>query len=147
MSAGIVQLVARGVQDQYLTSNPQVSMFQANFKRHTNFSMTSSNEIIHGVVGPGNVSVVKVPRRGDLLAHMYLTAYDVDVGGRKSVYPTTSEWLSAIDNVELLIGGQVIDKQTSEFTKTIAVDLYAQKYSQTDIATQESRFFPLRFSF
>ena len=41
MAGGLMQLVAYGTQDMYLTGNPQVTFFKAVFRRYTNFSMES----------------------------------------------------------------------------------------------------------
>lgn len=39
MGGGLMQLVAYGAQDIYLTGNPQISFFKVVYKRHTNFSV------------------------------------------------------------------------------------------------------------
>ena len=39
MAGGLMQLVAYGAQDVYLTGNPEVTFYQAKYKRHTNFAM------------------------------------------------------------------------------------------------------------
>ena len=36
--AGVVQLVAIGAQDKFLTENPTVSFFRQKYNHHTNFS-------------------------------------------------------------------------------------------------------------
>ena len=41
MAGGLLQLVAYGVQDIYLTGNPQITYFKALYRRHTNFAMES----------------------------------------------------------------------------------------------------------
>ena len=38
MSGALIDLVATGVQDAYLTGSPEVSFFRQNYKRHTNFA-------------------------------------------------------------------------------------------------------------
>ncbi len=43
MSGGLMQLVAYGAQDIYLTGNPQITFFKMEFKRYTNFSMEFKN--------------------------------------------------------------------------------------------------------
>ena len=37
--AGLLELVAHGIQDIYLIGNPQITFFKTVYKRHTNFSM------------------------------------------------------------------------------------------------------------
>lgn len=39
MGGGLIQLVAYGAQDVYLTSNPQITMFKSVYRRYTNFGM------------------------------------------------------------------------------------------------------------
>ena len=38
MGGGLMQLVAMGAQDVYLTGNPQITFFKVVYRRHTNFS-------------------------------------------------------------------------------------------------------------
>ena len=37
-NGGLMQLVAYGAQDMYLTGNPAITFFDAGYRRHTNFS-------------------------------------------------------------------------------------------------------------
>ena len=39
MGGGLLQLVAYGAQDVYLTGNPQITFFKVVYRRHTNFAM------------------------------------------------------------------------------------------------------------
>lgn len=108
MSGALVDLVAQGVQDAYLTGKPEVSFFRQNYKRHTNFSYTpvALNPIGQNAAG-GEVSF-KIPTKGDLLSHTWL-----DLGsGRMSQLDidTTSP-----TSFELHIGGQMVDRQDAEF--------------------------------
>ena len=41
MGGGLLQLVAYGAQDIYLTGNPQITFFKTVFRRHTNFAIQS----------------------------------------------------------------------------------------------------------
>ena len=45
MGGGLMQLVAYGAQDIYLTGNPQITFFKVVYRRHTNFSMESIKQI------------------------------------------------------------------------------------------------------
>ena len=46
MGGGLMQLVAYGAQDIYLTGNPQITFFKVVYRRHTNFSMESISQSI-----------------------------------------------------------------------------------------------------
>ena len=39
MGGGLMQLVAYGAQDVYLTGNPEITLFKSVYKRHTQFTM------------------------------------------------------------------------------------------------------------
>ena len=48
MGGGLMQLVAYGAQDIYLTGNPQITFFKVVYRRHTNFSMESIEQTFNG---------------------------------------------------------------------------------------------------
>ena len=48
MAGGLMQLVAYGAQDVYLTGQPKVTFFQAVYKRHTNFAMENIQQTVNG---------------------------------------------------------------------------------------------------
>ena len=53
MGGGLMQLVAYGAQDIYLTGNPQITFFKVVYRRHTNFAMESIQQSFNGTVGAG----------------------------------------------------------------------------------------------
>ena len=70
--------------------------------------------------------------------------------GTKAVTFSPADWVNAISKVELLIGGQVIDEQTSTFSQYIAPSILAQNLTKSTSGfgeVAESKFYPLRFSF
>ena len=50
MGGGLMQLVAYGAQDIYLTGNPQITFFKVVYRRHTNFSMESIEQTFDGIL-------------------------------------------------------------------------------------------------
>jgi hypothetical protein len=141
MSGGIAQLVAVGAQDAHLVGQPEVSFFRSNYRRHTNFAQTVERQVLQGTPSAGGISTVRFERKGDLLGYAYITQ-------RTPAQHTKAQWASRIKKVELLIGGQVIDEQTSHFSQYIAPTVFAQNYTKSPIAnTVNSSFYPLRFSF
>ena len=48
MGGGLMELIAKGAQDIYLTGNPNVTYFKSVFKRHTNFSMETIQQSFSG---------------------------------------------------------------------------------------------------
>ena len=149
MSGGIQQLVAVGAQDAHLVGNPEVSLFQSVYKRHTNFAQLVDRQVIQGNPAAGGMSTVRLERKGDLISYVYLTAHN----GSDSQERTSAQWRAAIEKIELLVGGQVIDEQTSEFSENLAPDLFAQNLTKSPLGAHHngqgssSYFYPLRFSF
>ena len=146
MSGGIAQLVAVGAQDAHLVGQPEVSFFRSNYKRHTNFAQTVERQVIQGNPAAGGMSTVRFERKGDMLGYVYIAPND----GTKAVKFSPADWVSAISKVELLIGGQVIDEQTSTFSQYIAPTVLAQNLTKSTSGfaeVAESKFYPLRFSF
>jgi hypothetical protein len=110
-----MQLVAYGAQDIYLTGNPQITFFKVVYRRHTNFSMEAIEQTINGNVGFGSRVTATISRNGDLVSRMYiqtdLTSGD-DLGANAGH--------ALINNTELEIGGQKIDKHTGLWMETWA---------------------------
>ena len=48
MGGGLMQLVAYGAQDIYLTGNPQITFLKVVYRRHTNFSMEAIEQTFNG---------------------------------------------------------------------------------------------------
>ena len=113
MGGGLMQLVAYGAQDIYLTGNPQITFFKVVYRRHTNFSMESIEQTFNGSVAASARVSATISRNGDLVHKMYL---ECDTGTvNKANYGH-----AMIDNVELEIGGQKIDKHYGHWMETWA---------------------------
>ena len=69
---GLMQLVAYGAQDVYLTGKPEITFFKAVYKRHTNFAMETISQVFSGTPGFGTRVTCPIARNGDLLTKMYL---------------------------------------------------------------------------
>tara|TARA_B100000214_G_scaffold73266_1_gene49177 strand:- start:2712 stop:4283 length:1572 start_codon:yes stop_codon:yes gene_type:complete len=107
MGGGLMQLVAYGAQDIYLTGNPQITFFKVVYRRHTNFSMETIEQTINGSskVGTGT-GTVTISRNGDLVHKVY-----VNVSGSD----TMTKGSGIVSEVELEIGGQRIDRHYEEW--------------------------------
>ena len=115
MAGGLMQLVAYGAQDVYLTGQPKVTFFQAVYKRHTNFAMENIQQTVNGTASAGGRVSVTIARNGDLVGNMYvaLTPQGVSTANLTSTNSNYDMcWVAerAIAAVELTIGGQRIDK-------------------------------------
>ena len=110
MGGGLLQLVAYGAQDVYLTGNPQITFFKVVYRRHTNFALESIQQTFNGSVGWGNRVTATISRNGDLISRAYL---EMKVTGGTTLVPMVG--LKAVKYVELEIGGQKIDKHYGEW--------------------------------
>ena len=120
MAGGLMQLVAYGAQDVYLTGNPEVTFYQAKYKRHTNFAMENIEQTVNGTAANSGRVSVTVARNGDLVGDMYL-----ELESNAAVTTKTACWAAerAVNNVELSIGGQRIDKHYQKWWR-----LYSELY-------------------
>ena len=112
MGGGLMQLVAYGAQDIYLTGQPQITFFKSVYRRHTNFSIESILQTINGTASPGSRVSVTVSRNGDLLKNLWIQ-YDPSalIVGDDDYYLGCDFGHALLQQVELEIGGQLIDRQ------------------------------------
>ena len=112
-------MLAVGVQDIYIIGNPQITFFKTIFKKHTNFSLESVSQTIDGRTNFGQQIEVTISRVGDLLKDIILEVL-------LPVLPNGYYWTNGIGNVlvkqvDLEIGGQLIDRHYSEW-----LDIWSQ---------------------
>ena len=125
MGGGLLQLVAYGVQDIYLSGNPQMTFFKSIYRRHTNFSIESIGQ---DFTGPDEFNTnlnIDLARKGDLIHNMWLQVklppatevISCDNSSNPDIY---RNWVNnvghaLIESASVLIGGQVIDTHISEW--------------------------------
>jgi hypothetical protein len=120
MGGGLMQLVAYGAQDVYLTGNAQITYFKVVYRRHTNFSMECIEHPIDSARFGGR-HTVQVLRNGDLATRMYLRVVLPKITGANLTYSaedfsnTRVAWVrrvghALVKNIQLTIGGSEIDK-------------------------------------
>jgi hypothetical protein len=107
MGGGLLQLVAYGAQDVYLTGNPQITFFKVVYRRHTNFSIESIQQTFNGNAGKGKRVTCQISRNGDLVHKLYVV-FD-------TVESTKTDARKCIKKVEVEIGGQLIDRQYGDW--------------------------------
>ena len=132
MGGGLMQLVAYGAQDIYLTGNPQITFFKVVYRRHTNFAMENIQQSFTGDATFGKRVTAIVSRNGDLINSAYLQItlpHLQDVGFKITSEENTGIsislsrlqqqctlcWtnfigLALVSEVTVEIGGQPIDK-------------------------------------
>ena len=117
MGGGLMQLVAYGAQDVYLTGNPQITFWKVTYRRHTNFAMESIEQTFNGQADFGRRVQCTVSRNGDLAYRTYLQVTLPEINQSDAKY---ARWLDnpghqLISMVEVEIGGQRIDRQYGDW--------------------------------
>lgn len=117
MGGGLMQLVAYGAQDIYLTGNPQITFFKVVYRRHTNFAMEAIEQVFSGTADFGRRVTATISRNGDLITRVYLVVELPVVTAPEGMLVSWTRNLGniLIRNVTLEIGGQQIDKQYGEW--------------------------------
>ena len=113
MGGGILQLVAYGAQDVYLTGNPQITFFKVIYRRHTNYAVESIKQTLNGTVNFGNRVTVQITRNGDLIHRIWLRFHFTVTDTTYLLQPFYG--LKLLKNIELEIGGQRVDKHYGEW--------------------------------
>jgi hypothetical protein len=108
MGGGLMQLVAYGAQDIYLSGNPQITFFKVVYRRHTNFSMESIEQTFNGNANFGKKVTCTISRNGDLIHRIYLQAELPSEGAAWAGH-------KLVKSVEIEIGGQRIDKHYGDW--------------------------------
>ena len=117
MAGGLMQLVAYGAQDVYLTGNPQITFWKVTYRRHTNFAMESIEQTFNGQADFGRRVQCTISRNGDLAYRTYLQVTLPEVSQTDATY---ARWLDypgeqLVSMVEVEIGGQRIDRQYGDW--------------------------------
>ena len=133
-NGGLLQLVAMGKQDIFLTGNPQITWFKMVYRRYTNFAVESQALFFDGDPDFGKRLSCLVPRRGDLLGPLLLeiTLPALTLTDGTPVSYVNSIGHALIDEITLEIGEQEIDTQTGEW-----MELWS---NMTTTATQRQGF-------
>jgi len=113
MGGGLLQLVAYGAQDAYLSGNPQITFWKGLFKRHTNFAMEPFRVNLTGQAAWGVKHSAILGRHADLLYSTYLEV--VLPPGESFNNDQLRLGYNLLKYVELDIGGQLIDRLYGEW--------------------------------
>ncbi len=126
MGGGLMQLVAYGAQDVYLTGNPQITYWKVTYRRYTNFALESIEQTFNGQADFGRRVTCTISRNGDLAYGTMLQVTLPQIGqelknsGAISPAGVYARWLDfpgeqLISQVEVEIGGQRIDRHYGDW--------------------------------
>jgi hypothetical protein len=133
--AGRFDIVTTGLQDVYLTGDPQMSYFLTRFKRHTQFAFDVNECQFDGLIDYGGTLHCKIPQfRADFIKNLTIKL------ARSPLAPVGTSWSPSfmshlIEFAELYIGGKLIEKITGEY-----IYLY-QQLRNNDFDTRQTLYF------
>jgi len=125
----LMQLIAYGQQDVFLTGEPQRSLWNRNAVRKTNFAIESVENVFD--VRYGSPSIVTIKKAGDLLKSCVLEL-TMKRGSTESFYPAEQ----FVKSVTVLIGGQEIEIIT-DFPNWIRV--HDELFNDTEVRSANYR--------
>jgi hypothetical protein len=126
MTGGLIQLVAKGIPDIYLTGDPQITFFKVLYRRHTNFSIESTVQNFGSMVDFGETVSCTISKSGDLVGKIFLYIeipslpkfINMENGEEDRIKKIA--WISnlgyaLVKEISIEIGDQQIDKQYGEW--------------------------------
>ncbi len=136
MTGGIIQLVALGHENVFITNKPQITYFKVVYKRHTNFSMEEIPQYFTNKLSWGKTSTCTISKEGDLMSNVSLV---VELPRVNSFMTQTGEdtltkfaWVKRIGyvlikNIAIEINGRVIDRHYGEW-----LNLWTEMFGKND---------------
>lgn len=125
MAGGLIQLVAYGTQDLFLTHDPQITFFKVVYRRHTNFSLEPIPQNFLHTPDFGKRVTCVLSRNGDLIRKIHvvitLPAIPQFIDTNQEVDPINKfAWVrrigyAIINTVEIEIGGELIDRHYGDW--------------------------------
>ena len=150
MGGGLIQIVAYGAQDEYLTGEPDVTFFKMAYRKHANFAMESIEQNINI---NGNLVTCDINKDGDLITNCWIECEnDLKDSNGSLIHRNGHEM---IEQVDLLIGGQLIDTHYGEWYEIWNqlsmhrknIDGYNELINRDSRSTRKKTFIPLQFFF
>jgi hypothetical protein len=124
MGGGLLQLVAYGAQDAYITGNPHITFWKVLYKRHTNFAMEAFRVNFTGSPIYGQRVVAVVNRNADLVWKTYVEITLPETTLLKTGKTYDVLWTGGamrrlgyllLKQIDIEIGGQIIDRHYGEW--------------------------------
>jgi hypothetical protein len=123
MTGGIIQLVAYGKEDLFLTRDPQITFFKIIYRRHTNFAKEHITQFFTNNPDFGKNTTCSISTQGDLINNMALklTLPEIPKFVSSPFGPQTEfAWIrnighAMIKTIDIEINGQIIDRHYGEW--------------------------------
>ena len=118
MVGGLLQLKFKGPQELYLTGQPQITFFKTVYRRYTNFSVESIEQLFDVEVNHNTTCRANISRKGDLIHKIYLQQ-EISTNSsfvNEAILPNYG--YNFLKRADLTIGSKLIDSHTSNWLET-----------------------------
>lgn len=125
MTGGLIQLVAYGTQDLFITHDPQITFFKIVYRRHTNFSLEVIPQTFLHRPDFGKRVTSVLSRNGDIIRKIHVVIELPTIPQFKDINQNVDNifkfaWVrrigyAIIKTVEIEIGGELIDRQYGDW--------------------------------
>lgn len=120
MTGALIQLVAYGIDDLYLTHDPQVTYFKVVYRRHTNFTAEAIVQPFINEANFGKKSTSVLSKNADLAggnSYLVVTLPKVQtVNDEKAKFAWVKRvGFAIIKTIEIEINGRIIDRHYGEW--------------------------------
>lgn len=118
MSSTVLQLQSIGIQDIYLTKEPQINIFKYTYYRYVNFAIETAKLPLNEFVNFNRRTTCDVLKRGHLLSKLYLHVRLPALtknGGTYACWSNSLGYAIFSDPIELEIGGVIVDRLYPQF--------------------------------
>lgn len=118
MTGTLLQLQSSGIQDIYLTKDPQINIFKYSYFRYVNFATETVKLELNESIDWGKKMTCNILKKGHLLSKLYLHIKLPALTKKDGTYASWTDTIgyAIFDNtIELEIGGVVIDKLYPSF--------------------------------
>ena len=165
MGGGLLQLVSIGFQDLYLSSDPEITYFKMVYRRHTNFSQEPVVQNFNIIPDFGKRITCSIAHTADLISNIYLHVQLPNIPISTSKIDKF-KWVkkigfALINNVELEINGQLIDKLYGDWmniwsilstsndivSEDILIGNVPDLYDYSDSKSSYNLYIPINFYF
>jgi hypothetical protein len=140
--AGRIQLATTGPQDQFFTMNPEYTHFKETFRKHSNFSTEFVDVEASQAVDFGKTFRFGVPNNAGDLIRTVSFKFSLPGLNETNVGYIESVGHALIDHVDLLVGGQMVQRVSSDWLEIYTEHYYTQ--SKQNALFQLTGKYPVR---
>ena len=150
MPGGLIQVVAYGSQDLFLTGTPEITFFKVVYRRYTNYSFDTINIPFNGTTGFGEISQVTIPKIADLIYKTYLQINIPSVFFPRDT--TSNNYKTLLNNAKIAVSDATNNYNIVKQFMTLNTDAYRNAYNTSiavnsnsiDIANEVNKIFNMQ---